>query len=73
MNLICSDLRSRLSVTNTSDLMFININGPPVAIWNPSNYEKSWLIKHRSTNDNRFRKDAQIKLNEEMASLWKML
>ncbi|XP_050058213.1 E3 SUMO-protein ligase KIAA1586-like isoform X2 [Aphis gossypii] len=73
MNLICSDLRSRLSVTNISSLMFININGPPVAIWNPTNYVKSWLIKHRSTHDNRSRKVAQIKLNEEKASLWKIL
>lgn len=73
MNLICSDLRSRLSVTNISNLMFININGPPVAIWNPTNYVKNWLIKHRSTNDNRSRKVAQIKLNEEKAGLWKIL
>ena len=73
MNLICSDLRSRLSVTDISNLMFLNINGPPVAIWNPTNYVKSWLIKHRPTNDNRSRKVAQIKLNEEKPSLWKVL
>jgi len=73
MNLICSDIRSILSVTNISNLMFININGPPVAIWNPTNYVRSWLIKHRSTNDNRSRKVAQTKLNYEKASLWKIV
>ncbi|KAF0747864.1 E3 SUMO-protein ligase KIAA1586-like [Aphis craccivora] len=73
MNLICSDLRSRLTVTNISSLMFININGPPVAIWNPTNYVKLWLIKHRFSNDNRSRKVAQIKSYEEKASLWKIL
>ncbi|CAI6358033.1 unnamed protein product [Macrosiphum euphorbiae] len=66
MNLICSDIRPRLSVTNISSIMFINIIGPPVAIWNPTNYVRSWLIKHRSTNDN-------TKLNQEKASLWKIL
>jgi len=53
--------------------MFININGPPVAIWNPISYVRSWLIKYRSTNDNRSQKVAQTKLNQENASLWKIL
>jgi len=73
LNLICSKLRSRLTVSNISSLMFININGPPVEIWNPTNYVRSWLLKHRSTNDNRSRKVAQAKLNEEKASLWNIL
>lgn len=36
MNLICSDIQSRLSVKNIFGLMFININGPPIAIWKPT-------------------------------------
>lgn len=31
--------------------MFININEPPVELWNQKHYVKSWLLKHGSTND----------------------
>lgn len=73
MNLICSDIRYRLSVKNISSLMFININGPPIAIWKPTDYVKSWLLQHRSTEDNRSRKMAMPKVSETKSSLWKIL
>jgi len=72
MNLICSDLRSRLTIQNISNLMFINVNGPPLSQWNPTDYVKSWLFKHRSADDNRSRKVALPNL-EKKDSLWKIL
>lgn len=53
MNIICSDLRSKLAIKNIATLMFININGPPLSIWNPTKYVGSWLLQHRSADDNR--------------------
>ncbi|KAL4121027.1 hypothetical protein QTP88_013612 [Uroleucon formosanum] len=41
MNIICTDIRSRLTIQNISNLMMININGPPLSIWNPEDYVKS--------------------------------
>jgi len=50
---ICTDLRSRLTINNISNLMFININGPPLNDWNPEDYVKSWLFNHRCAEDTR--------------------
>jgi len=72
MNLICSDLRSKLTIQNISKLMFINVNGPPLSQWNPTDYVKSWLFKHRSADDNRSRKVVLPNV-EKKDSLWKIL
>ncbi|XP_050443891.1 uncharacterized protein LOC126847627 [Adelges cooleyi] len=48
MNLTITDLRTRLTIENVSDLMFIFINGPPIADFNPRPYVKVWLREHRS-------------------------
>ncbi|CAI6372584.1 unnamed protein product [Macrosiphum euphorbiae] len=56
MNIICSDLRSKLTIKNIGNLMFININGTPLSIWNPTKYVGSWLLQHRSADDKRSRK-----------------
>jgi len=44
--------------------MFINVNGPPLSQWNPTDYVKSWLFKHRFADDNRLRKVALPLRNE---------
>lgn len=51
MNNICTDHRSRLTINYIANLIFININGLPISIWNPEDYVKSWLIKHRCAED----------------------
>lgn len=56
LNLICTDLRSTLSITNISNLMLININGPPLKLWSPESYVKSWLVQYRSADDTRTKK-----------------
>lgn len=48
MNLTITDLRTSLNIENVSDLMFISINGPSVADFNPRPYVNIWLKDHRS-------------------------
>lgn len=47
MNLVCSFMRSRLTVVHMSALMFISLCGPPFHAWQPLKYVKSWLNKNR--------------------------
>ena len=60
-----------LIIINISSLIFINIFEPPISIWKQTDYVKSWLLKHRSTEDNRSRKIGMPKVSE--TSLWKIL
>lgn len=55
MNIIVTDLRSTLLIQHVSALMFIKINGPPLAMWKPEHYVLSWLSRHRSATDTRTR------------------
>ena len=51
MNIICSSLRSKLTVSHISSLMFVSLCGPPLSLWEPITYVKSWLVlKRRSAN-----------------------
>ena len=43
MNLICTDLRSSLTVENMSALLFIKINGPPIDLFDSEKYVKFFL------------------------------
>lgn len=49
MNLICTDLKSMLTVSHMSTLLFVLINGPPVSHWQPMLYLKTWLPSNRHT------------------------
>ncbi|MCP6484570.1 hypothetical protein NL492_27585, partial [Klebsiella pneumoniae] len=51
MNIICTDLHSKLTIPNISNLMFININGPPLSLWNPEDYVKHWISNYRTADD----------------------
>lgn len=51
MNNICTKLRARLTMVNIANLMFININGPPLDNCNPEYYVKTWLVHHRTAED----------------------
>ena len=55
MNIILSDSRNQLLVTNVSSLMYIKLHGPPLHLWNPSKYTTTWLRKHRIATDTRTR------------------
>ena len=43
MNLICTDLRSSLTVENMSALVFIKINGPPINLFDSEKYVQIWF------------------------------
>ena len=38
MNLIETDTRNSLAVTTIANLLFIKLNGPPLALWQPRSY-----------------------------------
>ncbi|XP_063797579.1 E3 SUMO-protein ligase KIAA1586-like [Pseudophryne corroboree] len=47
MNIIATKIRSSLSIPHLAELMMISICGPPLHLWNPVPYVKSWLAKGR--------------------------
>ena len=53
MNMVCKDLRNRLSVENNSCILFIKINGPPIEQFSPENYVKLWLRSHQCAENKR--------------------
>lgn len=77
MNNICTKLRASLTMKNIANLMFININGPPIKDWKPEEYVKSWLVHHRSAEDTRTKnsKNYVSKPTEQLSKecLWNIL
>ena len=64
MNLVCTKMRSSMTVEHLSSLMFISINGPPVHLWDATNATSKWLQKHKNANDNRARKCKQTSFKD---------
>ena len=56
MNLVCSPIRSKLTVLHMSSLLFISISGPPPHLWNTDSSVSSWLLSHRYAADTRSKK-----------------
>ena len=50
MNIILDEKRNRLTIKHVFSLMFIQINGPPLSIWNPTEYTKTWLRHYNSAS-----------------------
>jgi hypothetical protein len=55
MNNIITNLRVSLLISNVSSLRFIKSNGPPIDVFNPEIYVRSWLEDHRLADDNQSR------------------
>ena len=57
MNIVATDFRSRLLVSNISDILFVRLNGPlphTCHTWNSASATRSWLLKgHRQADDTR--------------------
>jgi hypothetical protein len=49
--LICSSLRTRVTVRHMPALMFISLRGPPVDLWQPMKFVKLWLTANRRAAD----------------------
>ena len=75
MNCIVTDLRNSLTIPNVSNLMFVNINGPPIEQWTAKPYVTQWLKRHRSSTDTQSRKVATKRhdSNDSQRQLWKIL
>ena len=76
MNIVSTALRTRLTVQHMSSLMFISINGPPLSMWQPLKYVKSWLaLNHRiATYTQGPSKMAPSSLEEpSLQTLWKFM
>ncbi|XP_034567279.1 E3 SUMO-protein ligase KIAA1586-like [Notolabrus celidotus] len=70
MNNICTDKRSTLLLSNVSHLMMISINGPPLTLFEPRKYVKTWLRTHRSATQTRRPCTPQMPENK---NVWKVL
>uniref|UniRef100_A0A667YKI2 HAT C-terminal dimerisation domain-containing protein n=1 Tax=Myripristis murdjan TaxID=586833 RepID=A0A667YKI2_9TELE len=70
MNNVYTDKRSTLLLSNVSNLMMISINGPPLSLFEPSQYVTTWLRSHRSATQAK-RKCTQKSL--EYKHIWKAL
>lgn len=50
MNYLRSDKRAVLLISTISNLMMININGPPTSKYDPRKYTTTWLKSHRAAS-----------------------
>lgn len=73
MNLICTPLRSQLTVDHMSSLLFISTAGPPLEEWNPLPYVRSWLAqgRHAATDLGKARLTADLEIPEGRKAVWK--
>ena len=71
MNIICTPLRTCLSVHHIASLLFISMVGPPLAVWQPLPYVKSWLSKGRhAATDSGKAKGAKSSPSESQTAVW---
>lgn len=75
MNIVCGPLRSRLTVAHMSALMFISLTGPPLMLWKPMPYVKSWLALNRrdATSTQGPQKKQLVSDDPVMCSMWRIL
>ena len=52
MNMVCTDLRDKLSIEITSCILFIKINGP-IDQFSPEKYVTLWFRSHQSAENKR--------------------
>ena len=53
MNIIYSEKRSRIAVSNVFNLMKTILTGLPLEFWDPTYSVKTWLIKRHTADDTR--------------------
>lgn len=73
MNTILTNKRSVLLVSNVSNLMMINLNGPPISLFNPEKYVQSWARHHRTANDPQSRQCKSVNITIDRKSVWNIL
>lgn len=72
MNILCSPLRSRITVKHLSSLMFLSLCGPPLRIWHPLPYVKSWIASgKRDANCTQApSQKPKVDYDKKLESLW---
>jgi len=76
MNGICTPTRSLLTVPHIASCMIIHTSGPPVTLWNPQSYVRSWLANDRRDATSLHGMTRLVKPptpHETMYSVWKVL
>ena len=73
MNLICTPLRSMLTVKHLSSLMFMSLVGPPIEQWHPLPYVRRWLAagRHAATDAGNAQKKAHANESDAQLAVWK--
>ncbi|XP_028437610.1 E3 SUMO-protein ligase KIAA1586 [Perca flavescens] len=65
-------MRAVLLISNISNLMMININGPPTSKFDPRKYTRTWLKSHRAASSVRSRQ-CSVKAPAESKFVWNIL
>jgi hypothetical protein len=75
MNLIVALGRSRSSLlVKTASLLIIIIVGPPLTLFDPTNYVKTWLLQgHHSALDTKSKIRKRTEEVGDMSKVWKLL
>jgi len=76
MNVLCSPLRTRLSIAHLSSLMFVGMEGPPMSSFEPTAYVKSWLAAGRhaaATDMGKTKKETEVRAGPGQVAIWKIL
>jgi hypothetical protein len=73
MNMICKDLRNKLSIEITSCILFIKINGPPIDQFSLEKYVTLWLRSHRFAENKRHTGRPNDKLEITQKGSWNFL
>ena len=72
MNTIISPVWNQLKIHSLFCLMFINLVGPPLEMWNPEKHVKKWVMTWRSTDHIGCRK-RQEGQKLELSPIWKVI
>lgn len=73
MNVVCTSLRTRLTVKHMASLLFISLAGPPLNRWEPLPYVKTWLARNRrDANCTNCPKSSGCSVDKGDESLWNM-
>ncbi|XP_048356244.1 E3 SUMO-protein ligase KIAA1586-like [Sphaerodactylus townsendi] len=73
MNIICSETRSRLPVSNISNTMTISLLGLPLKEWDPTPTVKIWLTINHTASDAQIKAENIASGDAHQEAIWKYL
>lgn len=74
MNIIATDQRNALLVSNISHLMTIKLIGKPISDWDPTPFVKLWLRQgHHTATDTRVRRKVKQDFSKNQSTIWSLL